>query len=134
MLLNTLLKSHVAATIILATNGNNVTPREGTDVVMPHATLVDLLNRHLIVKTDPYDWEQIAKVIQLRVNIEGLKPGPGVGYKAQPSRHAGTTRRRKGVCVGAVSHEKFMKLSAIYDLPDMSSSYPCLHTFSLGVP
>lgn len=32
----------------------------------------------LIVKTDIYDSNQIAKVLQLRANIEGLKLGAGV--------------------------------------------------------
>jgi RuvB-like protein 1 len=34
--------------------------------------------RCLIVKTDGYTTGQIARVLQLRANIEGLKLGPGV--------------------------------------------------------
>jgi hypothetical protein len=36
------------------------------------------LYRCLIVKTDPYNQDQIAKVLQLRANVEGLKLGQGV--------------------------------------------------------
>jgi RuvB-like protein 1 len=32
----------------------------------------------LIVKTDAYTRDQVAKVVQLRANIEGLKLGEGV--------------------------------------------------------
>lgn len=35
-------------------------------------------DRCLIVKTDAYNREQIAKVVQLRANVEGLKLGPDV--------------------------------------------------------
>jgi RuvB-like protein 1 (pontin 52) len=32
----------------------------------------------MIVKTESYTTEQVAKVLQLRANVEGLKLGPGV--------------------------------------------------------
>ena len=34
--------------------------------------------RCLIVKTEPYDKAQVAKVVQVRAGVEGLKLGPGV--------------------------------------------------------
>ena len=39
---------------------------------------VPAFKRCLIVKTDTYNREQIAKVLQVRANVEGLKLGPGV--------------------------------------------------------
>ena len=36
------------------------------------------MRRCLIVRTAPYDKDAIAKVLQLRANIEGLKLGDGV--------------------------------------------------------
>lgn len=43
-------------------------------------TLIFVLHAHrcLIVKTDGYNRNQIAKVVQLRANVEGLKLGSGV--------------------------------------------------------
>lgn len=35
-------------------------------------------DRCLIVKTDGYSHDEVAKVVQLRANVEGLKLGPGV--------------------------------------------------------
>ncbi|THH29572.1 hypothetical protein EUX98_g4617 [Antrodiella citrinella] len=72
--LNALLESQMAPTVILATNRGNTTIR-GTDIISPHGIPVDLLDRCLIVKTEPYSSEATAKVIQLRANIEGLKLG-----------------------------------------------------------
>ncbi|KAF8124705.1 TIP49 C-terminus-domain-containing protein [Boletus edulis] len=76
--LNSLLESPMAPTVILATNRGNALVRGTTDVVSPHGIPVDLLDRCLIVKTDGYNRGQIAKVVQIRANVEGLKLGPGV--------------------------------------------------------
>ena len=43
-----------------------------------HCAVADDLGRCMIVKTDPYNKEQIGKVVQMRANVEGLKLGPGV--------------------------------------------------------
>jgi len=76
--LNALLESPMAPTVVLATNRGNSLVRGTTDIIAPHGIPVDLLDRCLIVKTDGYNTAQIAKVLQLRANIEGLKLGPGV--------------------------------------------------------
>jgi RuvB-like protein 1 (pontin 52) len=91
--LNALLESPMAPTVILATNRGN-TPVRGTTDIAPHGIPTDLLDRFvsnrfphglhlivsscLIVKTDRYTREQVAKVVQLRANTEGLKLGEGV--------------------------------------------------------
>lgn len=94
--LNALLESPMAPTVILATNRGNTLVRGTTDIVAPHGIPTDLLDRcasifsshhggrsHrfnscLIVKTDRYTRDQVAKVVQLRANTEGLKLGEGV--------------------------------------------------------
>jgi RuvB-like protein 1 (pontin 52) len=68
----------MAPTVILATNRGNTLVRGTTDIVAPHGIPTDLLDRCLIVKTDGYTREQVAKVVQLRANTEGLKLGEGV--------------------------------------------------------
>ncbi|KAI0247798.1 RuvB-like helicase 1 [Lactifluus subvellereus] len=76
--LNSLLESSMAPTVILATNRGNTLVRGTTDIVSPHGIPTDLLDRCLIVKTDGYTRDQVAKVVQLRANTEGLKLGEGV--------------------------------------------------------
>ncbi|KAH6899486.1 RuvB-like helicase 1 [Coprinopsis sp. MPI-PUGE-AT-0042] len=76
--LNALLESPMAPTVILATNRGNSLIRGTTDIVAPHGIPVDLLDRCMIVKTEGYTTEQVAKVVQLRANVEGLKLGAGV--------------------------------------------------------
>ncbi|KAI5120752.1 hypothetical protein M0805_007826 [Coniferiporia weirii] len=76
--LNALLESTMSPTVILATNRGKASVRGTEDLRAPHGIPVDLLDRCLIVKTDSYNRDQIAKVVQLRANIEGLKLGPDV--------------------------------------------------------
>ncbi|KAJ2923555.1 hypothetical protein H1R20_g13536, partial [Candolleomyces eurysporus] len=76
--LNALLESSMAPTVIFATNRGNSLIRGTTDIVSAHGIPVDLLDRCMIVKTESYTTEQIAKVLQLRANVEGLKLGAGV--------------------------------------------------------
>ncbi|CAL1702013.1 unnamed protein product [Somion occarium] len=76
--LNALLESPMAPTVIFATNRGNSLVRGTTDIIAPHGIPVDLLDRCLIVKTDGYKRDEVAKVVQLRANVEGLKLGPGV--------------------------------------------------------
>ncbi|KAI6096752.1 RuvB-like helicase 1 [Pisolithus sp. B1] len=90
--LNALLESPMAPTVILATNRGNAVVRGTTDVVSPHGIPVDLLDRCLIVKTDTYNREQIAKVVQLRANVEGLKLGPGVLERLAEEGERGSMR------------------------------------------
>jgi len=76
--LNALLESPMAPTVILATNRGNTLVLGTSDIVAPHGVPTDLLDRCLIVKTDGYTRDQVAKVVQLRANIEGLKLAEGV--------------------------------------------------------
>ncbi|KAI0751977.1 RuvB-like helicase 1 [Irpex lacteus] len=76
--LNALLETPMAPTVIFATNRGNSLVRGTTDIVAPHGVPVDLLDRCLIVKTDSYTLDEVAKVVQLRANVEGLKLGNGV--------------------------------------------------------
>ncbi|KAI6027093.1 hypothetical protein EDC04DRAFT_2605964 [Pisolithus marmoratus] len=94
-------ESPIAATVVLATSGNDPVPRGRTmlsfHVVYLRIYLIAssvklfsknrsyLPDRRLIVKTDSYVWERIAKVVQPHVNH----------CEAQAwSRHVGTMSRR----------------------------------------
>ncbi|PPR07850.1 hypothetical protein CVT24_002995 [Panaeolus cyanescens] len=67
---NSLLESPKAPIVILATNRRNSLVRGTTDILAPHSTPVDLLDR-----------EQIGEVVQLRANVQGLKLSPDVAQK-----------------------------------------------------
>ena len=104
--LNILLESPMAPTVVLATNRGTALVRGTTDIISAHGVPSDLLDRcatsllvqlsindtishstlavHwvycrcLIVKTEPYTRDQVARVIELRTTVEGLTLGPGV--------------------------------------------------------
>jgi RuvB-like protein 1 len=87
--LNRALESTISPHVILATNrGQSVVrgteydsgPTSGTSSVMlsaanglvaPHGIPVDLLDRCMIVRTTPYEREEIQEVLKLRVKVEG---------------------------------------------------------------
>jgi len=90
--LNALLESPLAPTVILATNRGNSIVRGTSDVRSPHGIPLDLLDRCLIVKTEPYTQQQVAKVVQLRANVENLKLGEGVLDKIASEGSRGSLR------------------------------------------
>lgn len=70
--LNRALESTLAPIVILATNRGMCTIR-GTDIVSPHGIPVDLLDRLLIIKTTPYNLEDVVKILAIRASTENLK-------------------------------------------------------------
>ncbi|CDJ36000.1 RuvB-like 1, putative [Eimeria mitis] len=74
--LNRVLESPMSPIIIFATNRGVSTVR-GTDSVEPHGMPVDLLDRLLIIKTQPYTISEVVQVIQLRAAVERVSLTPG---------------------------------------------------------
>ncbi|KAI9293336.1 ruvB-like 1 [Neoconidiobolus thromboides FSU 785] len=71
--LNRALESRLAPIVILATNRGMCTVRGTEDIRAPHGIPVDLLDRLMVVQTQPYPLEQISQILELRANIEKLK-------------------------------------------------------------
>jgi RuvB-like protein 1 (pontin 52) len=70
--LNRAIESALSPIVILATNRGPCVVR-GTDaLVSPHGIPRDLLDRLLIIKTNPYAEEEIKTIIGMRARIEGL--------------------------------------------------------------
>ncbi|CAN8073211.1 unnamed protein product [Agarophyton chilense] len=69
--LNRALESNLAPIVIFATN-RGMTEVSGTDMRAPHGIPVDLLDRCLIIRTQPYSMEDIAVIIQIRAKVEGI--------------------------------------------------------------
>lgn len=70
--LNRALESTIAPIVILATNRGN-TKVTGTDIASPHGIPVDFLDRLLIIRTVPYDLKEIAIIVKIRAEIEGIQ-------------------------------------------------------------
>lgn len=83
--LNRALESTMSPHVILATNRGLTTIRGtesepgyggGEGIVSPHGVPIDLLDRCMIVRTLPYQRDEIKTVLQTRVKVEGLAIQP----------------------------------------------------------
>ena len=69
--LNRALESSLSPIVIFATN-RGICNIRGTEISAPHGIPVDLLDRLLIIRTYPYSEEEIAKILKIRADIEGI--------------------------------------------------------------
>lgn len=69
--LNRALESPFSPIVIFATNRGMCTIR-GTDIKSPHGIPVDLLDRLLIIRTEPYTIDEIKVIVQIRARIENI--------------------------------------------------------------
>ena len=69
--LNKALESKLSPVVVLATN-RGTSKIKGTSMVSPHGIPVDLLDRLLIIRTLPYNVEEIVKIISLRSQVESI--------------------------------------------------------------
>merc|ERR1711988_1373602 len=70
--LNRALESTLAPIVILATNRGMCTIKD-TDIVSPHGIPIDLLDRLLIIRTTPYNLEDVIKILAIRASTENIK-------------------------------------------------------------
>lgn len=70
--LNRSLESTLSPIVIFATN-RGVCQIRGTDILAPHGIPVDLLDRMLIVRTMPYNREEMMQIISIRASVEGIE-------------------------------------------------------------
>ena len=69
--LNRALESTLAPIVVLATNRATCTIR-GTDIEAPHGIPVDLLDRLMIIRTQPYLLKEMIQILALRANVENI--------------------------------------------------------------
>jgi TBP-interacting protein len=69
--MNRAMESEMAPIIILASNRGFAKIR-GTDIVSPHGIPLDLLDRLLIITTEPYSREEIKTIIEIRAAESGM--------------------------------------------------------------
>lgn len=70
--LNRSLESTLSPIVVFATN-RGVCQIRGTDVLAPHGIPVDLLDRMLIVRTLPYNSDEMVQILSLRATVEGIE-------------------------------------------------------------
>ncbi|AJB41318.1 MAG: RuvB-like helicase [Thermofilum sp.] len=66
------MESELSPIIILATN-RGYTRIRGTDIESPHGMPLDLLDRLLIIKTQPYTPDEIREILKIRAKEEGVE-------------------------------------------------------------
>lgn len=69
--MNRAMESEMAPIIILASN-RGFSKIRGTDIVSPHGIPIDLLDRLLIITTEPYNREEIRTIIEIRAAESGI--------------------------------------------------------------
>merc|ERR1711970_910842 len=70
--LNRALEHDMAPVLVVATN-RGITKIRGTDYESPHGLPVDLLDRLLIITTEPYNTDDIKKILQIRCEEEDVE-------------------------------------------------------------
>merc|ERR1711896_105585 len=70
--LNRALESDMAPVLVVATN-RGITKIRGTDYESPHGLPVDLLDRLLIITTEPYNADDIKRILQIRCEEEDVE-------------------------------------------------------------
>jgi len=70
--MNRAMESEMAPIIILASN-RGFSKIRGTDIVAPHGIPLDLLDRLLIITTEPYKREEIRAIIEIRASEMGIE-------------------------------------------------------------
>merc|ERR1712032_1487250 len=69
--LNRALESTLSPIIVFATN-RGICTIKGTEIVSPHGVPVDLLDRLVIIRTLPYSADDIANILNIRSQTEGI--------------------------------------------------------------
>ncbi|KAK9388959.1 TIP49 C-terminus-domain-containing protein [Lipomyces mesembrius] len=70
--LNRALESSISPVVVLASNRGMATIRGTEDIVAPHGVPPDLVDRLLIVRTLPYNRDEIRLIVEKRKNTESL--------------------------------------------------------------
>uniref|UniRef100_A0A0K8SNW6 RuvB-like helicase n=2 Tax=Lygus hesperus TaxID=30085 RepID=A0A0K8SNW6_LYGHE len=66
------LESAIAPIVVFATNRGRCEVRGTNDIISPHGLPLDLLDRLLIIRTCPYNENEMGQIIKLRAQTEGL--------------------------------------------------------------
>ncbi|KAL7747327.1 RuvB ATP-dependent DNA helicase pontin [Sorochytrium milnesiophthora] len=71
--LNRALESTLSPIVIFATNRGICTIRGTEDITSPHGIPLDLLDRLMIIRTQPYSQSEISTIVSIRAKTEGIQ-------------------------------------------------------------
>lgn len=74
--LNRAMESELAPVLVMATN-RGLSKIRGTDYVSPHGIPLDLLDRLMIISTQPYQVDEIRQILNVRCQQEEVDMDPG---------------------------------------------------------
>ena len=74
--LNRAVESSIAPVVILATNRGRCRVKGAEDIESSHGIPQDMLDRLLIIRTEPYSPEEMKSIVALRAKIEGIQLQP----------------------------------------------------------
>lgn len=66
------MENELAPILILATN-RGITKIRGTELESPHGIPIDMLDRLLIINTEPYKKEEVKEIVKIRAREEGVE-------------------------------------------------------------
>ncbi|GAU92955.1 hypothetical protein RvY_04965 [Ramazzottius varieornatus] len=70
------LESQISPIVILASNRGTCEVRGTDGIQSPHGLPMDLLNRILIIRTEPYTAEDMAQILKIRADVENVQLDP----------------------------------------------------------
>lgn len=74
--LNRALESPLAPVVIMASN-RGLSRIRGTDYISPHGIPIDLLDRMIIIPTEPYSQKEVATIVKIRCQEEDVELDEG---------------------------------------------------------
>ena len=119
--LNRALESELAPVLVMATN-RGITRIRGTAYAAPHGIPLDLLDRVLIVRTEPLTEEDVAKILRLRAEEEEVELAPDA--HALLTRIGLETSLRYAIqLIASASLLAARKKAAAVDVEDVAKAY-----------
>jgi RuvB-like protein 2 len=118
---NRALEDPLAPVVIMASNRGIVQVR-GSDIRSPHGIPLDLLDRMLVIPTEPYTTEEMGRIIALRVDEEQVKVDPKAVQMLQMMAEKTSLRYAlQMISVSSLLAKK--RKSEIIELPDVKRCY-----------
>ena len=119
--LNRALESDMAPVLVVATN-RGITKIRGTDYRSPHGIPIDLLDRLLIINTQPYTEDEIKRILEIRFDEEDVTVAPDAA--ALLTKVGAETSLRYAIhLISAASLAAQRRKSAAVEVEDVSKAY-----------
>lgn len=119
--LNRALESDMAPVLVVATN-RGITRIRGTNYRAPHGIPIDLLDRLLIVNTQPYTEEELKRILEIRFDEEDVTVAPDAADLLTKIA-AETSLRYSMHLISAAALASQRRKAAAVEVEDVSKAY-----------